>query len=65
MKKLKMGDGSTVCSEASTGMSLGGFGSFARAPPLVSQYSDIFIPNKIEFKGCVTDYKQCSFQGLK
>ena len=34
MKNLKMGSGSTVCSEASTGVGLGASGTFARPPAL-------------------------------
>ena len=59
MKNLKMGSGSTVFSEASTGVGLGSSGTFGRALD-----SEIFISRKMEFEGCVTDYKKCSFQGL-
>ena len=60
IKNLKMGSGSTVCSEASTGL---GFGpcTFARPPPLASRYHEIFIPRKMKFKGWTTDYTKCSF----
>ena len=36
----------------------------ARPLALASRFSDIFLPRKMKFKGCVTDYKQCSYQGL-
>ena len=46
MKNLKMGSGSTVWSEASTGVGLEASGTFARAPPpaLSSRYNEIFTP---------------------
>ena len=40
MKNLKMGSGSTVCSEASTGVGLGSFSTFARASASASHYSE-------------------------
>ena len=46
MKSLQRRSGSTVCSEASTGVGLGGFGAFAGPPAYASQFSDIFIPRK-------------------
>ena len=64
MKSLQRRSGSTVCSEASTGVGLGGSGTFARPPTLASRFNDIFLPRKMEFKGCFTDYEQCSLQGL-
>ena len=57
-KNLQKGSGCTVCSEASTGVGLGGSGTFA------TRLNDIFLPRKMEFKGWVTDFKQCSHQGL-
>ena len=65
MKNLKMGSRSTVCSEASTGESLGSSGTFARPPALASQYSEIFIPKKMEFKGWVTDPKSVVSTGSR
>ena len=64
MKNLKMGSGSTVCSEASTGVGLGASGTLARPPALTSRNNEISIPRKMELKGWITDYKRCSFQGL-
>ena len=64
MKSLQMGSRSTDCSEASTGVGLAGSGTFARLPAFASQYSEIFIPRKMEFEGWVTDYKKCSYQGF-
>ena len=63
-KNLKMGRGSTVCSEASTGVGLGASGTFARPPTLAFRYNEIFIPRKMEFKGWVTDYTRSSFHGI-
>ena len=63
-KTLQKGSGCTVCSEASTGVGLGGSGTFARPPALATRLNDIFLPRKMEFKGWVTDFKQCSHQGL-
>ena len=64
MKSPQMGSRSTVCSEASSGVGLGGSGTLARPPALASQYSKIFIPREMEFTGWVTDYKKCSHLGL-
>ena len=55
IKNLKMGSGSTVCSEASARVGLGS-GTFARPPPLTSRWNEIFVPRRMEFKGWVTDY---------
>ena len=63
IKNLMMGSGSTVCSEASTGMGLGS-GTFARPPPLSPRWNDTFIPRKMEFKGWVTDHSESSLQGI-
>ena len=41
LKNVKMGSGSTLCSEASTGIGIGS-GTFARPPPLTSRWSEIF-----------------------
>ena len=64
MKSLHMGSWSTACSEASTGVGLGGSGTFARPTALASRFSQIFIPRKVEFIGWVADHKKCSCQGL-
>ena len=66
MRSLQRGSGNTVCSEASTGLGLGGSGTFARpqAPALASRFNDVFLPRKMELKGWITDYKQCCYQGL-
>ena len=61
-KNLNIGNGSTVCREASTGVGLGASGTFARPTALASRYNEIFIPRKMELKGWITDYKRCSFQ---
>ena len=63
LKNLKMGSGSTVCSEASTGVGLGS-GTFVRAPSLTSRWKEIFGPRRMEFKSCVTDYSKKSIQGI-
>ena len=56
-KNLNMGNGSTVCREASTGVGLGTSNTFARPTALASRYNEIFIPRKMELKGWITDYK--------
>ena len=38
---LKMGSGSTVCSEASTSVGPGASGTFAGPPVLASRYNDV------------------------
>ena len=59
------GGGSTVGSEVSTAVGKGPSGTFARPPPGVAiRLNDLFMPRRMEFKGWVTDYKQCSYQGL-
>ena len=55
LKNFKIGNGSTVCSAASTGVGLGS-GTFARPPPLSARWNDIFIPRRMEFNGWNTDY---------
>ena len=57
IKNLKMGSGSTVCSEASTGVNI------ARPPALASRYNEISMSRKMELKGCITD-NTSSFQGI-
>ena len=63
IENLKMGSGSTVCSEASTGVGLGS-GTFARPRPLSCRWNETFNPLKMKFKGSVTDYSKCSLQGI-
>ena len=63
LPNVKMGSGSTVCSEASHGIGIGS-GTFARPPPLASRWSENFILRKMEFKGWVTDYSRGSIQGI-
>ena len=56
------GSGSTVGTEVSTE---GPSGTFARPPPGIAiRLNDLFMPRRMEFKGWVTDYKQCKYQGL-
>ena len=55
-KNLKMGSGSTVCSEPSTIVGPGASGIFPRPPALASRYNDIFVPRKMEFKDWVIGY---------
>ena len=64
LKNLKMVSGSTLCSEASTGMGLGS-GTFARPPPLTSRWNEIFVPRRMEFKCGVTDHSKSNIQGRR
>ena len=64
IKNLKIGSGSTVCSEISTGVGLGGSGTFARPPSIASRYHAILIPRKMEFKGWIADYTRGGLQGI-
>ena len=64
IKHLEMGSGSTVCSEASTGVGLGASGTFARPLALASRYNEIFLPRKMEFKGWITDYTEVVLKEL-
>ena len=65
MVQNDFGSGSTVCSDASTAVGKGPSGTFARPPPGIGiRLKDFFMPRKMEFKGWVTDNKQCSYQGL-
>ena len=60
------GSGSTVGSEVSTAVGKGPSGTFARPPPGIAiRLNNLFMPRRMEFKGWVTDYKQCSYQGLR
>ena len=34
------------------------------SPSIGNRSNEWFLPRKTEFKGWVTDYKQCSYQGL-
>ena len=59
------GSGSAVGSDASTAVGKGPSGTFATPPPGIGiRLNDFFMPRKMEFKGLVTDYKQCRYQGL-
>ena len=63
--EMGSGSGSTVCSDGSTAGGQGPSGTFARPPPGIgSRFNDFLMPRKVEFKGWVTDYKQCSYQRL-
>ena len=65
IRHIKLGSGSTVCSDASTAVGKGPSGTFTRPPPGIgNRLNDFFMPRKMEFKGWVTDYKQCCCQGL-
>ena len=56
LKNIKMGSGSTVCSEDSTDSGWGlGSGTFAR-PRSFSSRNEVFIPRKTELTGWVNDY---------
>ena len=55
INNLKMGSGSTVCSEASTRVGQES-GTFARPPPLSSRWTEIWIPRRKELKGLVNDF---------
>ena len=50
MKCHLVGSGSTFCSEASTGVGLGGPGTFAGLRAFASWFNEICIPGKMEFK---------------
>ena len=62
IRQLELGSGSgcTIDSDVSTAVGEGPSGTFARPIRL----KDFFVQRKVEFKGWVTDYKQCSYQGL-
>ena len=65
IRPIELGSGSTVCSDASKAVGKGPSGTFARPPlGIGNRLNDWFIPRKMEFKGWVTDDKQCSYQGL-
>ena len=54
----------TVGSEVSTAVGRWPSGTFARPPQGVAvRLNDLFMPRRMEFKGWVTDYKQCRYQG--
>ena len=59
------GSGSTVGSDVSTAVGEGPSGTFARPPPGIAiLLDDLSVPRMIEVRRWVTDYKQCSYQGL-
>ena len=59
------GSGRTVGSDVSTAVGRGPTGTFARPPQGVAvRLNDLLMPRRMEFKGWVTDYKQCRYQGL-
>ena len=67
IRQLVLGScsGSTVGSNDSTAVGRGPSGTFARPPEgVASKLSDVFMPRRMEFKGWVTDKKQCRYQGL-
>ena len=51
MKSQQRKSGSRMCSEASTGVGLGGSGTFARPPDLAARFNDTFFPRNTEFEG--------------
>ena len=63
IKNLKTSSGSTVCSESSDGVGLGGSSTFAR-PSLASRYHEMCIRRKMEFKGWITNCTRSSLQGI-
>ena len=63
IKNLKMGTGSRVCSEASTGVGLGS-GTFARRPLLSSWRTETWIPKKWNSKGWITDFTKRNIHGI-
>ena len=59
------GSGSTVGSDVNAAVGRGPSGTFARPPEGVPvRFSDLFMPQRMEFKGWVTDHKQCRYHGL-
>ena len=65
IRQLESGTGGTVGSEVSTAVGRGPSGTFARPPQGVAvRLNELFKPRRMEFKGWVTDYKQCRYQGL-
>ena len=67
IRQLESGSGSggTVGSEVSTPVGRRPGGTFARPPQGVAVRPNVlFMPRRMEFKGWVTDYKQCRYQGL-
>ena len=57
-------DGGTVGSEVSTAVGRGPSGTYSRPPQGVAvRLNDLFMPRRMEFKGWVTDYKQCRYKG--
>ena len=67
IRQLESGSGSggTVGSDVSTAVGRGASGAFARPPQGVAvRLNAFFMPRRMEFKGRVTDYRQCRYQGL-
>ena len=65
IRQIDTGSGSTVGSDVSTAVGRGQSGTFARPPLGVAvRLNDLFMQRKVELKGWVTHYKQCSYQGL-
>ena len=65
IRQLQHKSGSTVCSEASTTIGSGGFGTFSRPPAsIAARYQNHYCQRRMEFKGWIEDYKQCSLQGI-
>ena len=57
--------GSTVGSDVSTAIGRRPSGTSARPPPGIGiRLNDFIMQRKMEFKGLVTDDKQCGYQGL-
>ena len=56
--ELSRGSGSDVSTAV-------GSGAFARPPQGTAvRLNELFLPRRLEFKGWVTDHKQCRYQGL-
>ena len=50
IRQIKLGSGSTACSEASTAVGNCASGTFARPPPgIAARFCDFFVPRKMEF----------------
>ena len=65
IRQLESGSSGTVGSEVSTVVGRGSGGTFARQQQEVAvKLNDLFLSRRVEFKGWVTDYKQCRYQRL-
>ena len=65
LEYFKRGSGSTVRSEVSTAAVSGGSSTFAQPPPsIATRYESHFWPRRMEFKGWIEAYDQCSLQGI-